>query len=394
MQTMTEKYKPLILLLKCALYRQSPDWSLFTASDIQSIKQQSEFHGVAAMIGWVLSRKTVDNALLNADQKREWKEKYYHSFKRSFFLDRELARVADALDGAHIWHVKLKGCVLAQYYPKEGMREMCDVDLLIDAAMSSQAKDVMETLGYRVDEYGISHHDVYSRPPIFCFELHTKLFMESYSDYHSYYLRCQDKLIPGTFGKYEKMFSDDDFYIFQLAHTCKHLHKSGIGLRALTDIFVMKRSLTLHRDYLDRELEKLNIAKDERYLSMLAEKLFSNPDSAEIPALSKEEENLLSFMLASGAKGTFEQLFNNRTSNDVYADTFDMRKNKKDYIKKRLFPDPETYKTAHPFFYRHRFARPALPIVRFGTSLTNHKGKVKRELQRLRRLSKGKDHKD
>lgn len=325
---------------------------------------------------------------LSNTEKVVWKEAFYHSVNRTLFIGKETDRVCAALAAARIRYAKLKGSVLAGCYPKYGMREMSDIDMLIDPAMTEQARDVMLSLGYEVTEYGISHHDTYIKQPFYCFELHNKLFMDVYRDYHSYFLNCFDRLIDTPDSTYEKKFSDDDFYLFQLAHTCKHLHKSGIGLRVLTDIYVIHRHFDLHREILAPELEKLGISDDARLLSSLAEKLFADTARADIPPLTQEEENLLSFMLNSGIRGTFEHLLINRSSQDPFSGDQDMTKNRNRYIMRRLFPDPESYRKSHPFFYRHKIARPILPFVRLTASAAKRKGKIRREIKNLYRISK------
>lgn len=388
MQTIITKYLPLLYLLNCALHKAQPDWSLLAEADLHELERQSSFHGVAAMTGCVISDSN-DGGRLSKEQRDYWKQAYYHSVRNSLLIDRELDRVCNALSDARIGYAKLKGSVLKRYYPKNGMREMSDVDLLIDPDKTEQAKNVMKALGYTVDAYGVSKDDIYSKPPIYHFELHHKLFAESYADYLDYFRDIFERLPSVTADGYEKKLSDDDFYLFLIAHACKHLHKSGTGLRVLTDIFVVERNFQLDRDHIDRELPKLGLVRDEMNLRSLSEKLFASPMiGITCPTLSKEEENLLAFMLNSGSTGTFEQRINNQSPQGVYADTQDLSKNKWYYFKNRLILDPNSYKTKYPFFYRHKIARPLLPIVRLAKSTVKRDGKIRDELKKLRKTTK------
>nr|WP_316613823.1 nucleotidyltransferase family protein [uncultured Ruminococcus sp.] len=355
--------------------------------DFHELERQSNFHQVAAMVGYVISNSN-DGGILDKEQREYWKEAYYHSVRDSLLIDRELEQVCGALSDAHVGYVKLKGSVLRSYYPKRGMREMCDVDLLIDPDKTEQAKNVMTALGYTVEEYGVTHHDIYSKPPIYRFELHNKMLKELYSDYIDYYRHYYESLSPVSPDGYERKMTDDQFYLFLITHACKHLHRAGVGLRVLTDIFVVNRSFALHRDFIDRELPKLGLVRDEMNLRSLSEKLFSSPESTALPALSRDEENLLAFMLNSGAKGTFEQRVNNLSPQGVYADQPDTSKNKWYYIKNRLILNPNTYRTKYPFFYRHKIARPLLPIVRLAKTSFKREGKIRDELNKLRKATK------
>ena len=387
MQKIIARYLPLLYLLNCSLHQTQPDWSLLADADLDELEQLGRFHGVGAMAGSVIVEGH-DGGLFTAEQKAQWKENYYHSVRDSLLVDREIDRVCGALSGACIGFVKLKGSVLRSCYPKRGMREMSDVDLLIDPKKREQAKAVMEELGYETEVFGKTNHDIYIKPPVYHFELHNQLFMELYADYIDYFRDSFEKLPPASGDGYEKKLSNEDFYLFMIAHACKHLHKGGIGLRVLTDIFVAERHFQLDRDRIDRELPKLGLVRDEMNLRSLSEKLFASPMTGmTCPALSKDEENLLTFMMKSGLRGSFEQHINNQAPQGVYADSHDLSKNKWHYIKNRLFMDPKTYRTKYPFFYRHKIARPFLPIVRLAKSAVKRDGKVKNELKRLRSVS-------
>ena len=387
MQTIVTRYQPLLYLLKCALHNTQPDPSLLAEVDFHELARQSRFHDVSAMVGYVISEWN-DSGMLDKEQREYWKEAYYHSVRDSLLIDRELEQVCGALSDAHVGYVKLKGSVLRRYYPKCGMREMCDVDLLIDPDQTEQAKNVMTALGYTVDAFGVSKDDIYSKPPIYHFELHNKLFVESYPTFFEYFRHYYESLSPVSPDGYEKKMTDDQFYLFLIAHACKHLHRAGVGLRVLTDFFVVDRSFALHRDFIDRELPKLGLVRDEMNLRSLSEKLFSSPESTALPILSRDEENLLAFMLNSGSTGTFKQRINSLSPQGVYADQPDTSKNKWYYIKNRLILNPNTYRTKYPFFYRHKIARPLLPIVRLARATFKREGKIRDELNKLRKATK------
>ena len=387
MQTIIHQYQPLIHLISCALNQCRPDDRVLREIDFAVLKKQSDFHGVSAMAALAILSADDGQGSIPAPIIRDCKEIYFRSVRNSVLLDREVAHVCSALAEAHIEHALLKGSVLSHRYPKPGMREMCDVDMLIDDSMTAQARDVMESLGYTVERYNMDHHDVYVKEPFLCFELHNKLFSDVYADYLHYFLNCREKLLPTGGNEYEKRFSDDDFYLFQIAHSCKHLHKSGIGLRVLTDLFVIRRRFDLHREYIECEAAKLGITKDEQLLTSLAEKLFSHPKQPQLPSFSAEEENVLAFMLKSGANGTLEQQISNQLPESIYSGNTDFSASKMRYIRRRIFPDPESYKTSHPFFYRHKAARPLLPFVRLRDSFIYRKGKLRNELRTLRAFS-------
>ena len=378
-----QKYSLLIYLLKCVLHQVKPDEALIQGADMGELYRLGRFHGVSVMTAAaLLQTKAVRDSAMRA----EWSEIYYRAIRRDLLLKKETDRVCETLSKAGIRHVRLKGSVLSRFYPKPFLREMKDVDLLSEPDKAPMAKSLMESLGYQADEYGVCHHDVYIKPPIYCMELHNELFSATNTLYHDYFVLIRNRLIPCENDPCEATLSDEDFYLFVLAHACKHLHNAGIGLRVLTDLYVCGQKLSLDRACLDAELEKLALSKDDRILNSLAKKLFSDPESAQLPSFTEEEENVLVFMLESGQDGSLEHRIANRTPQAIYRGDQNVLKNKVLYINERLFKKPVN-KTLHPFIYRHKAARPLLVFARLGDSFLHRRGKLKKEMRAVFKMA-------
>ena len=118
----------------------------------------------------------------------------------------------------------------------------------------------------------------------------------------------------------------------------------------------------------------------------LAKKVFSDPESAQLPSFTKEEENVLVFMLKSGQNGSLEHRIANRTPQALYRGDRNDLKNKMLYINERLFKKPVN-KTLHPFIYRHKAARPLLVFARLGDSLLHRRGKLKKEVRTVFKIA-------
>ena len=378
-----QKYSLLIYLLKCVLHQVKPDEAMIQGADTVELYRLSRFHGVSVMTAEALLQT---NAVRDSAIRAEWSEIYYRAIRRDLLLKKETDRVCEALSKAGIRYVRLKGCVLSRFYPKPFLREMKDVDLLSEPDKASKLKDLMESIGYHADEFGVCHHDVYTKPPIYCMEVHNELFSETNTLYHDYFVSIRDRLIPCEDDTCEATLSDEDFYLFVLAHACKHLHNAGIGLRVLTDLYVCGQKLALDRAYLDPELEKLSLSKDDWILNSLAKKLFSDPENAQLPSFTEEEENVLVFMLESGQNGSLEHRIANRTPQALYRGDRNDLKNKMLYINERLFKKPVN-KTLHPFIYRHKAARPLLVFARLGDSLLHRRGKLKKEVRTVFKIA-------
>ena len=118
-----------------------------------------------------------------------------------------------------------------------GMREMTDNDILCDPEKMDDIKLIMEELGYECASFGECNHDIYSKPPCLEFEMHRSLFLRTEMPLCAdYFDDVKNKLIAA--GKYEYRFTDEDFYIYILAHEYKHFSHRGTGMRSLMDVYV------------------------------------------------------------------------------------------------------------------------------------------------------------
>ena len=88
----------------------------------------------------------------------------------------------------------LKGSILKEWYPKFGMREMADNDILFDATRRQQVRNIFANRGYSIESYNKGNHDAYEKPPIYNFEMHVALFHEDCSTLQKKYENVVDRL--------------------------------------------------------------------------------------------------------------------------------------------------------------------------------------------------------
>lgn len=385
MDGISSNYKILIYLISCALNKKTPDKSIFKTIDLDALKKQSSFHSVSALAAKALSPYFNNREFFNADEAAKWGKTLNNSIRRNLIINTERNTVCDIFEENGIWHIPLKGSIIQNYYPYFGIREMNDVDILVDGSRTEELRDIMVSRGYRVKKFGTSHHDVYQKEPVHEFELHTELFAKKYPKLHEYYSNVKERLIKKEGRNFEYAFTPDDFYIYITAHACKHLNAAGIGLKPLADIYVYRKSVGLDYNYIEAELYKMELRENEKILRGLSEKLFSNCRVLCEEMLTEEEAKTLSYMIASGSDGT---VFN-RVKNNIYShngqDNEGSKSKKLKYICKRLFLKPDEYEKSYPFFYKHKWARPFLPLVRLGKSATVKRKDVMRELDYIKK---------
>ena len=151
--------------------------------------------------------------------------------------------------------------------------------------------------------YAKGNHDEYHEARVYNFEMHTALFDDFYPQLAQYYADIRDRLLPVDRKHYEYCMSDKDFYLYMLAHECKHHSNSGTGVRSFLDLYMYNTVKgNLNRAYLDGELDKLGLREFGREATELANKLFGNEG---LP-LTDEERKLLGVFPVSGTYGTVE----------------------------------------------------------------------------------------
>lgn len=115
----------IIYLCSCALNNKTPDPSLVEEMDLDAVYTFASHHMISAIVAMALeSTGFKDSRSENVIGK---------AVRKAIIFQNALQDISLWMEAAQIQHVPLKGSVLKTYYPKFGMREMSDIDILIDA---------------------------------------------------------------------------------------------------------------------------------------------------------------------------------------------------------------------------------------------------------------------
>lgn len=290
-------------------------------------------------------------------------------------LDAERAAIMMQLESAGIWHMPLKGSVLKDWYPKPGMREMADNDILFDPSERERVRGIFRSRGYKIVSFGKGNHDEYEKPPLYHFEMHVSLFHEMYPKLAGQYRNVKEKLLPVDGTACQFAFTPEDFYVFALAHAYKHYSGSGTGVRTLADIYVMNHHLggIMNRDEVEQKLTRLGIAEYEQRSRVLAEKLFSGARPLPEIELNTDEKEMLRFYCDATTYGTIDNQIQNRLHElQGNAEGITLRTKLK-YCCVRLFPGKEFCKYHYPFVYHHLWLLPFFWIWRMADKGISHR---------------------
>ena len=166
--------------------------------------------------------------------------------------------VVDAFKVNKVQHLVLKGTILRDLYPYPEMRLMSDADILIKEKEYTRIKPIMMELGF-TESFESDHELAWTKGDVMI-ELHKRLVPSYNKDFFNYF---------GDGWKLAKMRDEDtkecymsleDNFVYTFVHFAKHYRDSGISVKHLTDFYViMEKNPEMDFDYIDRELEKLQL---------------------------------------------------------------------------------------------------------------------------------------
>lgn len=357
----------MIYLTACAVNGRKPKQERIDRLDLPKLFEVCQKHILTACVAYALESAGVkDNDFTQAKEK---------AIRKNILLDAERVKILQKLEAEKIWYMPLKGALLHNWYPKLGMRQMSDNDILVDSQKMSDVRDIFLDSGYICEHFGHGNHDVYFKEPVLNFEMHSSLFTPQHiGNLNDYFKDVKERLIPDEGSEYGYHFRDEDFYLFMVAHEYKHFSGGGTGVRSLVDTYIFLRKFkdSLDWDYLNAELDKLGIADFERNNRELAIRVFS------MQPLSLEDKKLLDYYVMSETYGNIDNLVKNGVKNRGNG-------SKLKYLLYRFFPPISFLEGSVPWVKKNKLLIPAAYLYRFFRGATVNRKKVGSEFKQLGR---------
>lgn len=226
-----------------------------------------------------------------------WKGFADNALRVELLYDHERALILRQFDEAGIDYLPLKGILVKDLYPRKGMRQFSDNDILFDKKKRKWVKKIMQELGYQAEKQSsYSAHDVYLKPPVFNFEMHRALFNRSQE--MAYFKEIWKRAVKEEGNCCAYRMTNEDFYLYSLAHLEKHYTHGGAGLRFFADLWLLlgqRRDL----DHIGRVVKELGLKEFECEMRAISEAWFGD-EPQDIP------EETFRFVLTSGAHGTLQ----------------------------------------------------------------------------------------
>lgn len=335
---------------------------------------------------------------------KTWKQTSDKICYRKLHFDEERIEIMMEMEARGLSYLPLKGIHLAEYYPHPGMRLMADNDILYgfvepdhDGGYRIAGEDeyrreqsvqkaqkvmceIMNSRGYQTESLK-GNHDIYLKKPFYNFEMHRVLIGEG-QPFYEYYKNPWKRAVQDADDPYAYSFSDEDEYLYLLAHAFKHFCRGGCGIRFLADLYVFWKCKgnSLDMKYLTEELQEMGLEEFEtnmRHLSAAA---------LEGRCLNQTDKELLRELLGCGTYGTIQTYVEKKVEVLSDSENCGLKAAKWKYIWKRIMPEKEFCKSYFPFFYRHRYLIPVLFLYRIGTGMVKHPKKLWEEWKSLMKI--------
>lgn len=275
---------------------------------------------------------------------------YKTALYKSVFQEEEFKQIKKMLSTNNIPFISLKGPLIRKLYPSPEMRTMADLDIIVPKKDLKRIKKLMLEMNYDMAHQG-GNHDVYLKKPFMNVEMHRNMIDESY-ELSKYYKNIWDKAILKEENSTEHILSDEDTYLFIVAHSAKHYGAGGTGVRSVLDIyFYLKHFNNLDQAYIDLELSKLHLTQYESTIKALAFGWFDGKK------LQEDDITMGRYILRSGVYGVQKNSVVSAIA--LENETESLRYRKWKYLWRRAFP---SYKNMKNLFPSLGFMPPLLPL--------------------------------
>lgn len=316
----------------------------------EEVKEFSEKHSVLGLVSYACEMlENPPSAEMTAFLREYRKEKMVIEAQQQIVTEDAM----DIFEENGIPHMALKGFIIKNMYPSPDMRQMSDIDFLIAGDKLDKAAGLLIDEGFSQIGEGEIHKNL-KRGNVH-FELHDTLVNACYTKMYAYFKDgfARAELQDGCGFRY--VLSDEDMYVFILAHLAKHYIYEGTGIRSVLDIYIYRRFCSnMDSEYVRAETEKLGIAAFSEKIEQIASDWFGGDFSGDFDSIS-------SYIVTSGTYGKGNDVLINEI---VSRGSGDIEKAKSSNVREILFPSYDMMSIRYPVLKKLPFLLPLFYLVR------------------------------
>lgn len=191
----------------------------------------------------------------------------------------ETEKILNVLEKNNIKTLVIKGILMKDIYPQNYMRQMSDIDILVNDNDFKIAIKIMENMGYH-KYYNHEKHLIFTKPPFIFVELHRKLVLKKDVIGYEYFNDIWPLCIK--YKNYENIYQldIDNAYVFCIVHLLIHFKFTGIKVKDILDVYLYneKYKNTLNYDKLSKIFSDLKIQDFAENIKKIAYKWFGIDD--------------------------------------------------------------------------------------------------------------------
>lgn len=272
---MKKAYEDFIYLIRCVLAGESAQD--FSCENFGELFHIAKDHSMSNMLYYALRHnKNVPKKI--AEELSELHNLIVYKSANQRVAERELRKL---MSESGIRHIFLKGFTVNGLYPSGDMREMSDIDILVDAYDLERVNRLLTSNGYKFDGHK-GHHDVYSKEPLVSVEIHETALDHNRKTGLDEYFSDAWSIAESDGAEYK--FNVIDNYIFLMGHLFGHFKEGGTGVRTVTDIglYLKEYKDVMDWTYINEVFKKYDVLEAMNNIADLASAWFGDGEKTEL----------------------------------------------------------------------------------------------------------------
>lgn len=282
----------------------------------------------------------------------------------------EVEKLLHRLEQNNIKTLLVKGVIMKDLYPQNYMRQMCDIDILVeDNDFKKVAKIIREMGFYKL--YNHEKHLVLTKPPFMIIELHRKLILQKDIIGYEYFKNIWPLCMPYKNNQNIYQLDRTHAYVFCILHLLTHFKFTGIKIKDILDVYLYQETYKqdLNPEKLNQIFQDLGISDFAQNIKEIAYKWFGEQELDEFDEIEK-------FIL----KGISSK---NRVNYSI-----GKNEGKIKFLITLLFPNKEIMQEKYPILKKNPLLLPIMWITRIGKDVCTKGIPFKNRLRTIKLIQK------